>query len=114
MLRLCGALALATCLGAPGAARAQTVNGSIDATIAGAAAAHDHAFQTVNGNVTVTVRGELNAQLSATTVTGSIESDYPVTISGRFGPRSATGTIGAGGRRLNLQTVNGSIRLRRG
>jgi hypothetical protein len=34
-------------------------------------------------------------------------------VIGRLGPRRLNGTIGSGGRRLELSTVNGSIRLRR-
>jgi DUF4097 and DUF4098 domain-containing protein YvlB len=47
-------------------------------------------------------------------VNGGIESDFPITVRGRWGPRSMTGTIGSGGRRLELETVNGAIQIRRG
>jgi DUF4097 and DUF4098 domain-containing protein YvlB len=57
--------------------------------------------------------GKLDTELRASTVNGEIESDYPLTISGRFGPRRLRGTIGAGGRTLNLSTVNGEIRLKK-
>jgi DUF4097 and DUF4098 domain-containing protein YvlB len=49
----------------------------------------------------------------ATTVNGEIETDFPLTITGKFGPRRLNGTIGSGGRRLDLSTVNGSIKLRK-
>jgi DUF4097 and DUF4098 domain-containing protein YvlB len=42
-----------------------------------------------------------------------METDFPLTIQGRFSNRSMTGTIGDGGRDLNLETVNGSIRLKK-
>ncbi len=45
---------------------------------------------------------------------GSIESDFPVTVRGRFSPRHLRGTIGDGGRTLNIKTVNGSVEVRRG
>jgi len=32
-------------------------------------------------------------------------------VHGKFGPRKITGTIGSGGRKLDLETVNGSIRI---
>jgi len=47
------------------------------------------------------------------TLHGSISSDYPVQLSGRFGPRRAEGTIGRGGREIEMETVNGSIELRK-
>jgi len=34
-------------------------------------------------------------------------------LPGRFGPRRAEGTIGRGGREIEMETVNGSIELRK-
>jgi len=47
-------------------------------------------------------------------VNGDIETDWPLTVSGRFSQRRLHGTIGAGGRGLSLSTVNGEIRLEKG
>ena len=52
--------------------------------------------------------GQVIAKISAR----SIDTDFPITIKGRFGPKHMSGTIGRGGRRLVLETVNGSIELR--
>src|SRR5437899_929890 len=52
-------------------------------------------------------------QEGATIGNGDIETDFPLMVTGRLGPRSLHGTIGSGGRRLALETVNGSIRLRK-
>jgi hypothetical protein len=104
-----GSIRLAT----TGLARATTVNGSIDASIGGGSWAHDLAFETVNGRIALAVTGDFNAEIRASTVNGSIASDFPVTVRGRIGPKSATGVIGSGGRTLQLKTVNGSIELRR-
>jgi hypothetical protein len=49
----------------------------------------------------------------ASTVNGQIVTDFPLTVTGRLGPRRVNGTIGSGGRRLELATVNGTIRLKR-
>ena len=97
-----------------GFAEARTVNGSINATMGRADWANQADFRTVNGGITLTFPSGLNAELRAETVNGDIESDWPVTVTGRFGPRRVTGTIGSGGRTLHLATVNGSIRLRKG
>jgi DUF4097 and DUF4098 domain-containing protein YvlB len=67
----------------------------------------------VNGSITVTLTGDINADVSASTVNGSISTDYPLTVQGRFGPKRLHGTIGSGGRALSMATVNGSIELRR-
>jgi DUF4097 and DUF4098 domain-containing protein YvlB len=67
----------------------------------------------VNGSVTAVFPASLNAEVTATTVTGNITTDFPLTVSGRFGGRRISGTVGGGGRELELKTVNGSINLRR-
>ena len=68
-------------------------------------------FETVNGGIDLTLPADLGADLEARTVNGSITSDFPVSVTGRINPRRLTGRIGSGGRRLDLETVNGSIRV---
>jgi len=46
-------------------------------------------------------------------VNGDLVTDFPLLVTGKFGPRHLHGTIGKGGRQLSLSTVNGSIRLRK-
>jgi len=97
-----------------GLAEASTVNGSVYVEMGRANWDNDLEFSTVNGGITLIMPGKLDTEVRANTVNGEIESDYPLTISGKFGPRRVRGTIGAGGRTLNLSTVNGEIRLRKG
>lgn len=97
-----------------GLAEASTVNGSVYASMGRANWSNDLEFSTVNGGITLIMPSKLDTDVRASTVNGDIESDYPLTISGRFGPRRVRGTIGAGGRGLNLSTVNGEIRLKKG
>lgn len=92
---------------------ASTVNGSIDASMGNADWGEDVSFTTVNGGITLDLPAEVNAELRASTVNGDIVSDFPVTVRGRFGPRRVTGTLGRGGHELELETVNGSITLRK-
>lgn len=100
-------------LSTSGYAEASTVNGSIEASMGRADWAGDADFHTVNGGITLTLPASLSTEVRAETVNGDIESDFPLTVTGRFGPRRVRGTIGGGGRRLELGTVNGSIRLRK-
>jgi len=95
-----------------GDATAGTVNGSIEATV-NALGSRPLRFSTVNGQVSVTLPGALSADLDAKTVNGSITSDFPISVQGRLSPRHLMGRIGDGGRALDLETVNGSIRIRR-
>jgi len=97
-----------------GLAEASTVNGSVYAEMGRANWTNDLEFSTVNGGITLILPAKLDTDVRASTVNGDIESDYPLTISGKFGPRRLRGTIGAGGRGLNLSTVNGEIRLKKG
>lgn len=96
---------------ATGAAEGQTVNGSVTISMGRAEGALN--FQTVNGSITVELPDGVGAQVSASTVNGEITTDFPITVQGRFGMRHAQGRIGAGGADLSLETVNGSITLKR-
>jgi putative adhesin len=96
-----------------GVARATTVNGSIDVVMGRADWTDGLEFSTVNGGITVTLPAAVNAEVKANTVNGSIDSDFPITVQGRMNPRSFHGTLGSGGRDLEFNTVNGSIRLRK-
>lgn len=96
-----------------GRAEAQTVNGSIDASMGRADWDGKNEFKTVNGAIHLDLPGDLSTEVSAKTVNGAIETDFPLTVKGRFSRRSLSGTIGGGGRELELETVNGGIRLSR-
>ena len=96
-----------------GLAEASTVNGSVYVEMGRADWSNDLEFSTVNGGITIVLPSVLNTEIRASTVNGDMTTDYPLTITGRFGPRRMRGTIGSGGRSLNLSTVNGEIRLRK-
>lgn len=97
-----------------GLAEASTVNGSVYVEMGRADWPDELDFSTVNGKITLILPAKLDTEVRASTVNGDMESDFPMTVSGRFGPRRWRGTIGAGGRSLSLSTVNGEIRLRKG
>lgn len=99
-------------LSTAGQAEAETVNGSITASVGQASGADPLTFKTVNGSIAVELPAGANADLRAATVNGDIQSDFPLHGPTRISRRSLSGTIGAGGRRLALDTVNGSIRIR--
>lgn len=96
-----------------GLAKANTVNGSIKASMGRADWTGDLDFETVNGSITVEMPASAGARVKASTVNGGMETDFPLTIQGKFSNRKMEGTIGDGGRDLNLETVNGSIRLKK-
>jgi len=99
-------------LDAAGTARAETVNGGITARLGRADWTGALKLKTVNGGIEVSVPASLSAEVKASTVNGDIETDFPLTVTGRITRRSIQGTIGAGGRLLEMETVNGGIALR--
>ena len=94
-----------------GWARAGTVNGDVTVRVGRADWDGTAEFSTVNGDITITLPTDVSAEVEASTVNGDFRSDFPLTVRGRFGPRKIAGTIGSGGRKLKLNTVNGSISL---
>ena len=97
-----------------GTVEAETVNGSIDARIGRSDWSGGLKFETVNGGISLTAPADLSTDISASTVNGSVDSDFPITVRGRMERRSLRGTIGSGGRSLELTTVNGGISLKKG
>ena len=76
-------------------------------------------FQTHSGSVRVTPVGAPNFSLAATTFSGNVRSDYPLTIQGdalgngfaRRQNRAVRGTFGSGGAMLTLQSFSGDITI---
>ncbi len=91
----------------------QTVNGSITATFSRANWSGRISLHTVNGGITLTLPADANLTLAGSTVNGGITSAFPVTMQGKWGPRKFRGTIGNGGRELEIETVNGGITIRK-
>jgi len=98
---------------------ATTVNGSIRAEVRdgtnASASGHDIKLSTVNGSVRLRLPEGVDADVSAKTVNGGITSDFTeIEVIKKWGPHSAQGKLGRGGRELELSTVNGGIRITRG
>ncbi|MDQ6770637.1 MAG: DUF4097 domain-containing protein, partial [Gemmatimonadota bacterium] len=86
---------------------------NVDARMSSLQGDDDMTFKTVNGSVSIYVPARFDAKFRFDTVHGGIDSDFPMTLSGRWGPRHASGTIGSGGRDIRASSVNGSIELRK-
>ena len=94
-----------------GPVRAETVNGDITVRMDALRGSEDLHFETVNGDVTAILPANFQGDVELETVNGSLHTDFPITVQGRFNPRHMRATIGSGGRRLSLSTVNGSVHL---
>ncbi|MCU0620825.1 MAG: DUF4097 domain-containing protein [Gemmatimonadales bacterium] len=98
-------------LSTTGAAEASSVNGNVTLRFGRSTWSGTLEAETVNGRVVVELPAEGDLEFSASTVNGEITSDFPITVQGRMSPRELKGTIGKGGRKLELETVNGDIKL---
>lgn len=94
--------------------RANTVSGTIDVRVDEPTGRGDFTFHSVSGDITLEVPKGFGADLSLTTVSGDINSDFPVTLGGsnRWSRRRLEARVGDGGRRLDVSTVSGDLKLR--
>ena len=96
-----------------GPVTASTVNGSVHASMGRLEGTQDLDYSTVNGSVIAEFTGDVDADIELRTVNGRFQTDWPVTITGRIDPRHLRATLGKGGRRIRLSTVNGNVELRK-
>jgi Putative adhesin len=94
-------------------AEAETVNGSIRARMGSSDWAGTLTFKSVNGSVEVELPDDLSADVKFKSLNGRISSDFPLTINGGFVGQTAKGRVGNGGRELLIETVNGSVELKK-
>jgi hypothetical protein len=114
-----GALALEThngavnCTEASGDAQLKTHNGSVKALYAQTAPSTcDISIVTYNGSIEFFAPDNFSSQVEATTHNGSVHTDLPITVVGKFSKNELKGTIGAGQGKLHLETHNGSIQIK--
>lgn len=106
--------------GVRGTVAARTVNGGISVEVDSLPPGGDISLETVNGSVTATLPPALSASVSLGTATGRVRTDFPLPLpAGEDGaidraPREITGTLGAGGSTVRLETVTGDVTLSRG
>jgi DUF4097 and DUF4098 domain-containing protein YvlB len=92
--------------------RVETSNGHIDLTVDGKVP--DMRATTNNSAIDLTLPGSASARLIASTSHGDINSDFDVTThGGTLSKDHLEGEIGSGGPNIELNTSNGSIRVRK-
>ncbi len=90
---------------------AKTTNGGINVEFDDARLTDNMFFHTVNGSIKLYVPQNISADVDISTVNGGVHTDFPLTVKGKWGPKSIKGTINGGGKCINLETVNGSVSL---
>jgi len=96
-----------------GPVSSSSVNGSVHARMGKLTGNDDLEFSSVNGSVVAEFATDIDADIELSTVNGRFQTDWPVTITGRVDPRHLRATLGKGGRRIKLSTVNGNVELRK-
>jgi DUF4097 and DUF4098 domain-containing protein YvlB len=92
---------------------AHTVSGNVDVRVDAFTGRGDLSFKSVSGDVTLEVPRGFDADISMSTVSGDMNSDFPVTLgNGRMSHRRIEARVGSGGRRLDVSTVSGSLNLK--
>jgi hypothetical protein len=95
-------------------AEASSVNGSIEASMGSADWSGKVRIESVNGSIHLTLPETFNSDVKFSSVNGKLHTDFPMTVEGSMGGRHVEGRIGNGGRELVVETVNGSVDLRKG
>ena len=90
-----------------------TVNGSIEASFTKLDGQQKVKAETVNGRITVNVPKNADVEVSADTLNGGINGrDFGLETDKGFVGSDLNGSIGSGSASLNVDTVNGSIKIR--
>lgn len=101
--------------GLGGEVKLSTVNGGVEANVAALDGAKSVSLISVNGPIVLVVPSGASADVKASTVHGPITNDFGLKVEdGQFVGHSMNGQIGAGGTRIRLSNVNGSIAVKRG
>lgn len=98
-----------------GAVNAQSASGDVEVEIAQLQGTEDMKFSSASGDVHVKLPANLDADVSMSSATGSIRTDFPIQVTERtHGPGSeARGMLGSGARRIRLSTASGDVSLMR-
>ncbi len=90
-----------------------TVNGSVMLLLPSVKASKALKTETVNGRVTISLPESSDVQITADTLNGGINGrDFGLVTDKGFVGSDLNGKIGSGSARLNIDTVNGSIKIR--
>lgn len=97
-----------------GRVNASSVNGGITARLGRIDTDGSMEFSTVNGNVTLEVPADFGGDVDLSTVFGSLNTNFEITLRGRIDRRELRTHVGrAGGPRIKLETVHGNVEIRK-
>jgi hypothetical protein len=94
------------------AVKASSVSGDVDVSIDALTGDGTLKFTSVSGDVTVTLPPSIDADVTMRSVSGDLDTDFPLTLNGRMDRHALEARIGRGGRALDVSTVSGDVKLR--
>jgi len=100
---------------AVGIVNASSVSGNVEAEMTSLEGTGELKFSSVSGNVDVKAPANSNAEVRMSSVSGTLNTDFPIEIqSANYGPgQSARGRVGTGGNNLHISTVSGKASFTR-
>ena len=102
-----------TCREISGDAQLNTHNGGVKVDYSQTAEpVCDISVVTHNGSIDLTIPQNFSARIEASTHNGSINTQIPITVMGKVSRNTINGTIGDGKGKLDLETYNGSIKIK--
>ncbi|MEU6079523.1 DUF4097 family beta strand repeat-containing protein [Streptomyces sp. NPDC047108] len=94
------------------AVRAESVSGNMIVDVDGRTA--DLALSTVSGEIAIRIPHPADARVEASTASGAVSNAFEeLKVTGQWGTKQLTGTLGEGSGRLKASTVSGAIALLR-
>jgi DUF4097 and DUF4098 domain-containing protein YvlB len=98
-----------------GTVSARAASGDVEVEITRLEGAGNMEFSTASGDVRVSLPGNLDADVDMSTVSGSLETDFPIQVEQkRHGSgRRASGRLGSGSRTLRISAASGDVTLKR-
>jgi len=100
--------------GVSGNVKTDTVNGNIDMEFVQLGSGQRVSVDAVNGRVVLRLPLNASAQVSAETLNGSIDADdFGLTPDSGFVGHDLDGQIGSGDARVSIDTVNGSVAIKK-
>ena len=73
------------------------MNGTVEANYTSLNNVREIKLKSVNGSVNLLLPQSPNADVSASSVNGSISTDFPLTVKGHWIGKNMSGTLGSGG-----------------
>jgi DUF4097 and DUF4098 domain-containing protein YvlB len=92
----------------------ETVNGNLDLSFEKMSDGQSVDLGSVNGAIVLRIPAKANAHVEAETLNGNVSNEFGLTVEkGQWVGRSMEGLLGSGGARIALETVNGSIDIKK-